>query len=280
MKTTSVVPAIAALSQLLLLTPSNAGTSAPAGPAPTNDGSEIGGGLPAPFGVGVNYMWQQGDYEVTSLRAFAGGYPVPGLGSNAITKLRNDIDEVNLKFDWWAQPWLNFHAIIGRVSGRTDADLAPFISPLLGGINSFKVDYDGLVYGGGLTLAGAYKNLFGSITGNYTWANVNMQDSPGLSLVDPSGIQTLVVTPKIGWRFDRGSAWVGGFYQFTQHTQSGSFNLGPPMGTINFQADVEDKSPWNYIAGAEYKLTDHWFLTAEVGFGHREQVLLGTTYRF
>ena len=32
--------------------------------------------------------------------------------------------------------------------------------------------------------------------------------------------------------------------------------------------------------GGEYKITEHWILTGEVGLGSREQVLVGTTYRF
>ena len=279
MKTASVMLATAALCQLLLITPSSAGSAERVGSGLSGDRGEIVGGLPLPFGVSVYYLWQQGDYEVTDLRAFLpGGFPVPGLGANAITNIQNDIDEVNAKFDWWALPWLNFHAIIGRVSGHADADLAPALTSMLGA-SQFKVDYDGLVYGGGMTLAVGYKSFFGSITANYSWADVNMKDGPGLSLDDPNGIETLVITPKIGWRFEQGAVWAGAYYQFTEHTQSGTFNLAG-LGAVNFQADVEDKSPWNFIAGGEYKLTDHWILTAEAGFGKREQVLVGTTYRF
>ena len=277
MKTTSIALAIAASTQLLLITPSQAGSS---DPAPSGYSPDIVGGLPLPCGVSVLYMWQQQDYDVTSLRAFAGGFPVPGFGANAITKIQNDVDEVNAKFDWWALPWLNFHAILGRVSGQADADLAPALWPLLGGARQLKVDYDGIVYGGGMTLAAGYKNFFGTVTANYTWGDVNLKDGPGLSFVDPNGIQTLVISPKVGWRFENGAVWVGGYYQHTNHTQTGSFALGPPLGIVNFQASVEDKTPWNYVVGGEYKISNNWILMAEVGFGGREQVLAGTTYRF
>ena len=236
--------------------------------------------LPLPFGVSVLYLWQEQEYDVTGLRASAGGFPVPGFGPAAIPRIENEVQEVNAKFDWWALPWLNLHAVFGGLDGQADADLAPFIRPLLGGVGRIEVDYDGIVYGGGITVAGGYGNFFASLTANYTWADVDLEDGLGLSLDDPNGIETLVVVPRIGWRFERGAIWAGGYYQFTEHTQSGSFRLPPPIGTIQFQADVEDEAPWSYVVGGEYRISDQWILSAEIGFGDRTQVLLGTSYRF
>ena len=275
MTNTSAVLTIAAISQLLLLGHSNAGSG---GGVPLGEHADLIGGLPLPFGVSVFYMYQESNYDVTSLHATAGGYPVPFLGANAITGVHNEVHEVNAKFDWWAQPWLNFHAILGRVSGEADASLSPDIRQMLG-MNGFKVDYDGVVYGGGMTLAAGYKHIFGSVTANYTWADVDLHGGSGLSLAAANGIETLVITPKVGWLFDKGAVWAGAFYQFTEHSQSGSINL-PGFGTVNFNAGVEDAAPWNFIMGGEYKITDHWVLTGEVGLGNREQVLIGTTYRF
>jgi len=280
MTKTSAVLTTAAISQLFLLAPARAGSSTPVPPAPISDSAAIVGGLPLPFGVSVFYMHQESDYDVTSLHATAGGYPVPGLGAGAITGIHNEVDEINAKLDWWAQPWLNFHAIFGWVSGEADATLAPQLGQMLGGTNGFTVNYNGIVYGGGMTLAAGYKSFFASVTGNYTWADVDLQGGGGLALNDANNIGTLVITPKVGWRFDKGAVWVGAFYQATEHTQFGRFNLGPPLGTVNFNATVKDAAPWDFIMGGEYKITDHWILTGEVGLGSREQVLVGTSYRF
>jgi len=282
MTTRSAVLVTAAFSQLLMLASAHAGVGATVPPAPISGCADIVGGLPLPFGVSVYYMHQEADYDATSLHATAGGYPVPGLGAHAISYIHNDVDEVNAKFDWWAQPWLNFHAIFGWVSGEADAglDLPPQLLQMLGGMKGFKVDYNGIVYGGGMTLAAGYKSFFASVTGNYTWADVDLQGGAGLALNDANNIGTLVITPKVGWRFDKGSVWVGAFYQSTEHTQYGRFNLGPPLGSINFNATVKDAAPWDFIMGGEYKITEHLILTGEVGLGSREQVLVGTSYRF
>jgi len=288
MPTRFPVPAIAAMSQLLMIAPVCGGIDAAGAPGPSVPASacvDIVGGLPLPFGVGVFYMHQDAEYDVTSLHATSPIFgPVTGLGPNAISRVHNKVDEVNVKLNWWAQPWLNFHGIFGWVDGQSDASfssqLPPQLTALLGGMKGIKVDYNGIVYGGGMTLAAGYKNFFASVTGNYTWASVALQGGAGLALNDANNIGTLVITPKVGWLFDQGTVWVGAFYQSTEHTQYGGFNLGPPLGTVNFNATVKDTAPWNFIMGGEYKFTEHWVLTGEVGLGGREQVLVGTTYRF
>lgn len=285
MKGPSAVVTLAAISQLLLLVPARAGSEAPVSPGPsamTSGCVDVVGGLPLPFGVGVYYMHQDADYDVTSLHASAGGYPVPGLGANAISRVHNKVDEVNVKLDWWAQPWLNFHGIFGWVDGQSDASLSsqlpPQLTAMLNGMKGFKVDYNGIVYGGGMTLAAGYQHLFASVTGNYTWADVDLQGGPNVALNDANHIGTLVITPKVGWLFDKGSVWVGAFYQSTDHTQYGSFNS--LAGPVKFNATVKDTAPWDFIMGGEYRFTEHWILSAEVGLGSREQVLVGTSYRF
>ncbi len=271
-----LVLAIVVAFQLLPPTSSRAAVS---GSGSSGDYIDIVGGLPLPFGVGVLYLWQEGDYDVTGLHAT----PLPpgvSVGPSAIPKVQNHIDEVNAKLDWWPLPFLNLHAVLGWVDGHADVSLAPDLALLLGGASQFRFDYNGIVYGGGLTLAAGYKNVFGTTTANYSWADVDLKNHAGVSFIDPKGIETLVITPKVGWRFDNGAVWVGGYYQFTQHTIKGSFDLGPPLGIVNFAASVEDKSRWNYVVGGEYKILDHWNLMAEGGFGDRDQVLAGITYRF
>ena len=52
--------------------------------------------------------------------------------------------------------------------------------------------------------------------------------------------------PKIGYRFDTVSLWVGEQYQKTRHSQPGDFttNMFGPNVSIPFNAEVEDKELW------------------------------------
>jgi hypothetical protein len=84
-----------------------------------------------------------------------------------------------------------------------------------------------------------------------------------------------VILPKIGYRFDSVSVWMGAQYQRTRHTQPGTFTttaFGPSI-SIPFNAEVEDAEQWS--------ITKNWNLMAEGGVGaHRKQAMLGLTYRF
>ena len=236
--------------------------------------------LPLPFGAGFFYFGQEQEYVVTGLTATAFGFPVPALGSNSITRIENRVDQFNFKGDYWILPWLNAHGLIGTASGRATATINPLLKGPPFFLTDFVVDYDALVYGGGITLAAGFKNIFATVTADYTWGDVDLPDGPGLTLNDPNGIETLVVTPKIGVHGKRGSLWAGAYYQFTQHTQTGTFILPGPL-PVDFAADVQDKTPWTPVVGGEYYFNEHWALTLEFGFGEdRRQGLAGMTYRF
>lgn len=235
--------------------------------------------LPLPFGAGIWYFGQEQDYAITGLRASAFGFPIPGFDETAISRIENRVDQFNFKADYWLLPWLNIHGMVGTASGEAVATLSPAIQQGFG-LTDFRVGYDALVYGGGITLAAGHKNFFATLTTEYTWGDVDMEDGAGLTLNDPNGIETLVVTPKIGVHGKKGAIWVGAYYQYTEHTQTGTFILPGPL-PVDFSADVEDKSPWNPVIGGEYYFNEQWSLTLEYGFGDdRHQSLIGLTHRF
>lgn len=234
---------------------------------------------PLPLGLGVWYFGQEQDYELTGLRATAFGFPVAGFGPDAITGIENRVDQFNFKCDYWIFPWLNVHGILGRAEGEATATLSPAIQQGFG-LTDFEVGYDALVYGGGLTVAVGHGSIFASVTADYTFGNTEYSSGGGLTLEDADGIETLIISPKIGIHGKRGAIWAGAYYQSTEHTQRGSILLPGPL-PINFEADVEDAQEWIAIVGGEYYFNEFWSLTLEYGFGdQREQGLVGLTRRF
>jgi hypothetical protein len=235
------------------------------------------GQLPPPWGFGLFYFGQERQYVVTDLSASIRGVALPGINAGLIERIENRVDQVNLKLDHWVFPWLNLHGILGTATGEAVAGLDPGL-PLP--VSEFVVGYDAEVYGGGVTLAAGGKHVFMSVTGDYTWGDVTYGNTPGLRLVDASGIETLIFTPKVGIYGDRGAVWVGAFYQRSLHVQTGAFSL-PPFGAIDFVAEVEDKTNWTPVIGGEFYLNRHWSFMAELGLGaDQTQGMTGVTYRF
>jgi hypothetical protein len=203
---------------------------------------------------------------------------IPTFDRHAIRNVRNEVTHVNARFDWWVLPMLNFQVLYGQFDGSAKATLAPALAKHFGDI---EVDYDGQSYGLGATLAAGWKQIFAAVSVDYHWSDVDFNDLRSLKLVDDDSIRTLVVRPKIGYRFTDSnlSVWVGAQYQKTKHTQKGSFNM-PGLGRIPFSVDVEDAHPWNWLAGFEWGLSRHWSIIAEGGFGQRKQALAGLSFRF
>ncbi len=235
---------------------------------------------PRPVGLSAWGTHQQRDYRVTGLRAFAGGFPVPGLDADAIAGIDNTVTQVAAKLDAWLLPWLNLHALLGHLSGKADATLAPAFAPMLGGVHSLRVEYDGILYGVGATLAAGAGPVFGSVTAAYTRADVDIDPPAGLAADNPRGIETIVIQPKIGLRFEPFSAWIGGYYQFTEHTQRATFRFPPPMGEVRAEVDVRDADRWGGLAGAQLDFGDRWNAVVEVSFGNGTQVTAGVGFRF
>lgn len=214
------------------------------------------------FALGISYVYQQQDYKLTgadfTLPLGVRLPPTFPLDERAVNDIENTADSLLLKFSYTPYPFVTFFAIGGRVDGTVDVNL---VSP----IGDVSVDYDGWVYGGGVTLAYAYRHYFATLTGSYTFASTDQAD-----------IDTLVVLPKMGVFNEKGALWVGAQYQKTEHSQAGNINLslGGPSVPVTFSIDLEDQDNWNFLVGGRWNFTDDLSITAEVGFADRRQYLI------
>lgn len=233
-------------------------------------------GLPEPYASQAYATALKAAQEEANRRFAEEMARLPKFDKSAIRRVRNEVQHVNAKLDWWALPFLNLHVHYGQFEGKGTATLAPELASLFGNLSA---PYDGQSYGGGITLAAGWRKIFASVTADYAWSDVDLKAPPGIELEDPEGVETFFFTPRIGYRFDNLSVWAGAQYQSFEHTEEGSFTM-EPLGKIPFSASVEDASHWNAVVGLEWRLNPHWSLTAEGGFGPRKQVIAGVTYRF
>ena len=231
--------------------------------------------LPLPFGASLTLHRQDQGYKIRKLDLQFKGGVIPGmdLGQIAGVEVDNELLEVDGQLDVWLLPFLNVFALLGNIEGKTSVG-GEVVESFLG--NSLVVEYEGIVYGCGATLAGGWKRLFASLT--YTFTDTDLEDAS-------SAINAWVLTPKVGLVNERGAIWVGAMYQEAQEKQKGSRSitlLVPEARAvwIDYDAELEQKQAWNYLGGLHVMLGEHWHVELEGGFGDRKQATLSASYRF
>lgn len=225
-----------------------------------------GADLPRPVGLGIDIFGMDHPYQIDSLT-----FDSPLLALIAVDgiEVENSVKHVDVKLDAWLLPFLNVFAIIGSLDAVTVVDVRGLDAVLP--FESIRVSYDGLVYGGGITLAAGGQRIFGSLTATFTETD--------LSGDFDSSVESLVVTPKIGIHGSGGSAWIGAMYLEADEHHTGDLSV-PVLGAIAFDVTLSERDQWNGLVGVSSTIKDHWQLTLEGGFGDRHTALLSLSYRF
>ena len=253
---------------------------------------EMGYDLPLPFGMGANFVWMDQGIDIRELTVGVGSASTePGFIGFSNARSRNTATTVRL--DAWLLPFMNIYGLFGYLDGNTELDInVPGLTidvPIIGPVPIFDpftipvdVDYDGVTYGGGITLAGGYKRVFGSVDMNYTRSDINLTDGE---------VTTLTISPRLGILFESlpikgsGALWVGAMYMDYKETISDSINLRQidpelPSLTIDYEVKIKNKEKLNFIFGGQWEITKRWQVMAEGGVGERKQIILGAFFRF
>ena len=235
-----------------------------------NEGAGIpreGHQLPMKWGLGLTLYDQTQPYDIVSLQI-----PLAGLDLGAADGLdiENTIDSYHLKFDYWLFPFLNVYLLGGYIDGNTTVRLSDVDLGLPITLNNIRIDYSGIMYGGGVTLAVGGQGWFASLTYDITETDLD---------VASSSVSAWVVTPRVGLTFKGAAVWVGAMYQNAEETHEGIWEM-PFLGSVPYNVVLEQSKPWNYQIGMIAGLSEHWNLTFEGGVGSRKSVLAALEYRF
>ena len=253
---------------------------------------ERGFDLPLPFGAGFNMVFMDQGINLRNLKVGIGepNIEVSGLDFGDV---RSHDRATTARLDLWLLPFVNVYGIFGYVNGETELDLdvgsisgvlpGPGLPPISGSKTiDFNIDYNGATFGGGMTLAGGYKDFFASLDANYSYAKVDVVDG---------SIRTVTVSPRVGIMFEhpaiKGSMafWAGAMYMRYKQTVTDDINLQEidprlPSVEIDFKLDLKNDDPWNFLVGGQWELTKRWQIMAEGGIGSRKQLVLGAFFRF
>ena len=137
-------------------------------------------------GLGLTLYNQTQDYVVDRLVLALPGID-PAVAANL--PVDNRTDSFHLKLDWWALPFLNLYAIGGRIETSTTVRTGDLDLGLPIRLNDLKIDNDGWVYGGGVTIAAGGHRWFTAVSTTFTRADLEVTDG---------SVEAWVVTPKLG----------------------------------------------------------------------------------
>jgi hypothetical protein len=249
--------------------------------------------LPLPFGMGANYSYIDQGIRIRNLKV--------GIGDPNIEVAGLDFDDARshdsafiARLDLWLLPFVNLYGLFGSIDGQAQFALdvsrvtsslpMPGLPPTVEPSKTvdFNINYSGLTFGGGFTLAGGYENFFGSLDTNYTYSTVDIVDS---------GIDTFTVAPRLGLLVHHPdikgsfSLWIGAMYMRYKQTVTDDINLQaldprlPPV-ELAFKLDIENDYPWSFLFGGQWQLTKRLQFMVEGGVGDRGQVVTGISFRF
>jgi hypothetical protein len=254
---------------------------------------EMGYDLPLPFGVGANLVLMDQGIDIRNVKVGIGD-PTFEIDDLGLSDARARDTAITMRLDMWLLPFANIYGIFGHIDGESELDLdiskitsnlpIPGLPPVFepGKTIDLNIHYNGTTYGGGMTLAGGYKDFFASVDGNYTYSDIDIVDGD---------ITTLTISPRVGLLVDspaiKGSLafWVGAMYMKYKQTITDDINLNEldprlPSVQLDFKLDVKNDEPWNFLFGGQWEITKRWQIMAEGGVGERKQLILGAFFRF
>ena len=233
--------------------------------------------LPLPCGTSVLCYWQEHGYDINRLDASSLLNPLIAQMVQQVDPASIDVDnevmQAGLKADAWLFPFLNVYALAGYIDGETEVSfgaLPPEAAPVLGSLDQgLDVEYSGFVYGVGGTLTWGAGPVFAAVNGVMTWTDGDQETS----------VEAYVLRPIIGVSAGALSLWTGAMYQKAEEDHEGSIMI-PGLGAMDYDLELEEQEPWNWLIGTSYQIAKNWSVEAECGIGERNQVEATLTYRF
>lgn len=256
--------------------------------------------IPEPFGASYGYINLRQDIVVDKIGFIMPANPATAAALNIDAgHTRQKSETHTLKIDSWVFPFLNVYGLYGHTKGESHTTLK---GGDFGGIpldyllkdQPFDLDFKGKTYGGGLTLAGGYQQVFTTLDINYTYTDLDILDG---------SIKALVISPRIGYEFvfnpmfngqghTKIQVWTGAMYQdITQRFQGNISNLTLPpafknivdaIGDNDMKFDVKQHLThnWNNTVGARIEFTRNFNVLTEIGFNNRNSFFISGEFRF
>ncbi len=237
---------------------------------------ERGYDLPLPLGAGLTMMSINRPTEISRVQAGVNG---GGLSDVSFLEFEAEaaVRSAVARFDAWLLPVLNVYLLGGYI--WNNSEVATTVN-LPGGTSVDIVSegaLEGPLFGGGMTLAGGYKQLFATLDANVTHSQLG----------ELSEFLARLYSVRVGWNTKLGEnpfrLYTGATYWDTERTIEGTIPLagGGPISTVEFAVDQRPVDPWTITLGTAVTVSDELWLMLELGGWDDTQVVIaGVTFRF
>jgi hypothetical protein len=246
-------------------------------PLMADEARKQGHDLPLPFGVSAIYNHIERDIKVNDLRIGLNGAPPQSVSRFVNLGSTSKVDAAVGRADAWLLPFLDVYGLLGYLRNQSVTEGVVTISTPIPRTFSFsgETSMEGVVAGGGMTLATGFREFFLMADANVSQTDIGFDDA----------FSALIVSVRTGWNGKIGKVparlWVGGMYWDTDNTARSTVNV-PGTGTVSFEADQGPAHPWNASVGTSFALSKQWEGMLEYGFNFDDVHIFaaGMTFRF
>lgn len=253
---------------------------------------EKGYTLPKTYGLNFIYVDMEQNVDVQKINLEGKLFNFIDLSKSVSIEARDTKVKNKNKFvkaDFWLFPFLNIYGIAGQTKGTSTSKVDIYLNrpngtqlqnPTIKDLD-FELNYKGDTFGLGAVLAAGTQNFFTLIDANYSRTTFDIVDG---------NITALVISPKVGYRFDyantSNSLWFGFMYQDITQTLKGDLNsvitLPDKISLENGKFEIKEgaTSPWNTVVGLRSEINSNFEVVLEFGFRKRTSTTLSLGYRF
>lgn len=243
-------------------------------PLMADEARKRGYDLPLPFGVSAIYNHIERDININDLSIGLNGAPLQSVSRFVNLGSTSKVDAAVGRADAWLLPFLDVYGLFGYLRNES---ITQGLVTLPGRTFSFsgETSLQGVVAGGGMTLATGFREFFLMADANFSQTDIGFDDA----------FSALIVSVRTGWNGKFGDVptrlWVGGMYWDTDNVARSTVNV-PGEGTVSFEADQGPAHPWNASVGGSVAFSKQWEGMLEYGFNFDDVHIIaaGLTFRF
>jgi hypothetical protein len=205
--------------------------------------TKAGFNLPYPYGININYLWQQSDIVIENLQVGFNHGPLHDISEIVrFDDATSTANAVNIRPDIWLFPFLNVYGIFAKSKPSTEVNFGVYVPDADGNWTnvtslSSQANFEATTMGFGLTPTIGVGGGWLALDMNFSWSDIPELAEPAFASV---------IGPRLGKSFkfknpgQNIAIWVGGFRLQINSGTSGSVQLNEIFADSDLQGKVDN----------------------------------------